>query len=381
MPTPAENGVTTKAPPTTTGSKTRILRTLGKELAALMMGIAPDNLSESETIKVIRVRNPWIPGSGIGVGGLVAGVVAGRVECVERVLAKYGNGPNSPCPVKAETFISIASKYKVPLDLMLAQGIIESHLGTDSSDTRALRTKNIFNVGNVDGGANQYESSWDRGVDTYASLMARGYFTSQELSSGTTAEQAIARCIARVDSGDYYASTGCQYAKQVEASVSNIRRMFAECRPITYAGGGNAAFAAFCAQAVRSDKGFDQAHSSRLDGESAFIQDEGNCQVFARQCVCSYYGNLYNNYQKVSASASGRAYKAAGLGKTRGSESPPLGALLYYVTGGDGHVGIMTSEGIAENSSTSKGRVSGRGALGFRRPSDYDYWNVIVVLP
>lgn len=87
-------------------------------------------------------------------------------------------------PITAKNVIDVSAKYNVPVELILAQGAMESNFGTKG---RAARTNNIFNVGNVTAGdtmkkdspeqkaASKSFDSWIDGLDAYASLISRRY--------------------------------------------------------------------------------------------------------------------------------------------------------------------------------------------------------------
>jgi len=92
------------------------------------------------------------------------------------------SGSNSP--ITAKDIIDVSAKYNVPVELILAQGAMESNFGTKG---RGARTKNIFNVGNTTSGDKMEKDSpeqkavsrtfdsWIDGLDEYASLISRRY--------------------------------------------------------------------------------------------------------------------------------------------------------------------------------------------------------------
>jgi flagellum-specific peptidoglycan hydrolase FlgJ len=116
---------------------------------------------------------------------------------IQKIIDKYSNGK---APLKAEDFIEVANKYNVPLDLMLAQAIQESNIGTKG---RAVRTKNIFNIGNTDDGTANYKGSWKSGLESYAKTISNEY-----IGKGNTAstQDLLSRGMTRVKDGKRYAS-------------------------------------------------------------------------------------------------------------------------------------------------------------------------------
>ena len=99
----------------------------------------------------------------------------------------------------ADTILAASNEYKVDPRLFLAQGIIESHFGANPDAVRSRRTKNIYNVGNVYGGRDNYYSSYTDGIRDYARLMNQEYNWGGE-GSWVTPEMMI--------DNDFYRSSG-----------------------------------------------------------------------------------------------------------------------------------------------------------------------------
>lgn len=75
----------------------------------------------------------------------------------------------------AQSIYENCRKYNIDPVLALAQGVAESHFGVAPGAKRTRRTKNIWNVGNVDSGADKRQASWEKGVERYCRLMAQEY--------------------------------------------------------------------------------------------------------------------------------------------------------------------------------------------------------------
>lgn len=111
-------------------------------------------------------------------------------------------------------------------------------------------------------------------------------------------------------------------------------------------------------------------------------QRKGFCSRFVRQVVEKVYGNEYRSLFGASAIETGENFRDAGLTVNATAADVELGDILFKMTGsgGFGHVGIYVgARGVAENSSTSIGRV--QGAKGYRTLGQYGHFDSVGRLP
>lgn len=98
-------------------------------------------------------------------------------ENIQGIISKYGKGKS---PLSAENYIKVSNETGVPVELLLVQGIQESSFGTAG---RAVRTKNVGNVGNTDDGSARNIGSWEDGLRAQANLLKKEY--------GATSKEAV----------------------------------------------------------------------------------------------------------------------------------------------------------------------------------------------
>ena len=126
----------------------------------------------------------------------------------------------------ADTILTASNQYKVDPRLFLAQGIIESHFGANPDAGRSRRTKNIYNVGNVAGGRDNYYSSYTDGIRDYARLMNQEYNWGGE-GSWVTPEMMIEKNFTRSSGQGRYA-TAPNYTNVIQQIVKRVDKTLAE---------------------------------------------------------------------------------------------------------------------------------------------------------
>lgn len=123
----------------------------------------------------------------------------------------------------ATAIYAACKQYKIDPRLALAQGILEGHFATAPTATRSRKTRNIYNVGNVDDGTNKFFPTYTAGIRAYAHLLARSYCYRSE-SSIVTPEMMIAHDFWRPDGVGRYA-TAHSYTKDIAKIVKKIDKI------------------------------------------------------------------------------------------------------------------------------------------------------------
>ena len=117
-------------------------------------------------------------------------------------------------PTMAQNILKYSAKHKVEPLLCVAQGVVESHFACNTSASRSRKTKNIFNVGNVDDGSNKYFPDYASGLERYFQLMDREYRWPEDKGGYVRMSTMARRDFQRPIGGRY--ATAPDYRKQVQ---------------------------------------------------------------------------------------------------------------------------------------------------------------------
>lgn len=115
-----------------------------------------------------------------------------------------------------------AYAFQVETALALAQGILESHFACNPAATRSRKTKNIFNVGNVDSGKNRFFDSYFDGVTQYFRLMDSEYRWPQDSSGKVSMATLVANDFMRPRGGRY--ATAPAYTSTLLSIYNRIKK-------------------------------------------------------------------------------------------------------------------------------------------------------------
>jgi hypothetical protein len=130
---------------------------------------------------------------------------------------------NPSSPIKGEMLANGAKKALlnhgsyIPPQLALAQLTMEGGLSKDPQ-VKPIRTKNPFNVGNVDSGAVVKHNDWQSGIDSYFKTMAQSYVVP---SKGKTAASLLNKFV-NVNNNRY--ASAPNYEKAITSTIANINK-------------------------------------------------------------------------------------------------------------------------------------------------------------
>jgi hypothetical protein len=109
----------------------------------------------------------------------------------------------------------------VPAELALAQLAAEGGIGNSDPNSRPIRTKNPFNVGNTDSGSNIIKDRVEDGIDMYYNLIAKNY-----LGKGKTATDLIQNFVNKDNlryAGPKYEASVSALAREANRVAKNLR--------------------------------------------------------------------------------------------------------------------------------------------------------------
>jgi hypothetical protein len=142
------------------------------------------------------------------------------VEICDAFISK--NGPN-PLSITGEMMVKGAKgafdKYKkyVAPELALSQLLLEGGIKNGNTNSRPIRTKNPFNVGNVDTGENIFHNDVQIGINAYYDLIAKNY-----LGKGRSAKDLLNNFVNK--SGNRYA-TAPNYEKILNKLAIDVNKI------------------------------------------------------------------------------------------------------------------------------------------------------------
>jgi murein DD-endopeptidase MepM/ murein hydrolase activator NlpD len=146
------------------------------------------------------------------------GVEKYRKICDLFISTRRNNLLNITGKMLVNSAVKAYERYRkfVPPELALSQLTIEGGF-TDDPSARPIKTKNPFNVGNVDSGKDNYQSDVQTSIDKYYYLIASNY-----LGKGKTASDLINNFVNK--EGNRYASN-IQYEKQLNQMASYVNKI------------------------------------------------------------------------------------------------------------------------------------------------------------
>lgn len=139
------------------------------------------------------------------------------------IAQKWINKQNPSSPIKGEMLATGAKaaldahNSYIPPQLALAQLTMEGGLSKDPQ-AKPIRTKNPFNVGNVDSGAVVNHTDWQSGINAYFKTMAKNYVVP---SQGKTATSLLKKFV-NVNNNRY--ASAPNYEKAITSTITNINK-------------------------------------------------------------------------------------------------------------------------------------------------------------
>ena len=139
--------------------------------------------------------------------------------CQKYIDSRQPNPLSITGEMMAKSAKMVFERYKryVPAELALSQLVLEGGVGNGNMNSRPIKTRNPFNVGNTDSGANVFYNDVQAGIDRYYDLMARRY-----LVGGKTATDLINNFVNK--DGNRYASSS-DYERGLTSLVAQVNRM------------------------------------------------------------------------------------------------------------------------------------------------------------
>jgi len=131
--------------------------------------------------------------------------------------------PAAPWSIEniATWIIHYANLWSIDILLPLAQGVLECHFGVNPAAKRSRNTMNIYNVGNVDTGANETQSGWEAGINRYCQLLRMEYNWKED--PFITVESMVKHDFHRPRGGRY--ASAPSYTTDVQSIANHIKGM------------------------------------------------------------------------------------------------------------------------------------------------------------
>ena len=139
--------------------------------------------------------------------------------CQKFINTKQPNPLNITGTMLADAATRAFQKYNkyVPPELSLSQLVLEGGIGNGDMKSRPIRTRNPYNVGNVDNGMNVTRSDVQSGINAYYDLIASTY-----LSGGKSPSDLIRNFVNQ--RGERYASSN-EYETNLSSLASQVNRI------------------------------------------------------------------------------------------------------------------------------------------------------------